>query len=344
MARFRSCLVSALVVIAIGSDECEVATLIQNQMLPTQSKISPVARDCVELAKNDCSFKVEAGQTLGCTFEHPSRLAHARWVRPGAKVLEVGARYGQATCAMSALLGITEADGTNKETGAKLVSADADPDIWEVLETNLAEHKCKAQIVKGTIGSKPYKLIRPENRHPELGNISGYGKFTVDVSDPRPGTIVPAHSVKSLNVTFDTLAIDCEGCFGHFFEERILRERPSVSQQSPGSREVWAEGVEGSVGLLSHSGAGYPPDRDRSSGYDRIACRYSHVAFWGGRCPGSIEQLHGGKGAMTRAERDPEEECRGYRLHRRYLQDTLQNRDSAAALTAEDLDFREALI
>lgn len=141
-------------------------------------------------------------------------------MRPGAKVLEVGTRYGQATCHLSALLGLTEADGTNKETGAKLVSADADPDIWEILATNLKEHKCNAQIVKGTIGSKLYKLIRPPNKHAKYGNVSGYGKFIVDVSDPRPWTLVPAHSVKSLNVTLDTLAIDCEGCFGHFLEEK----------------------------------------------------------------------------------------------------------------------------
>ena len=44
-------------------------------------------------------------------------------MRPGAKVLEVGARYGQVTCHLSKLLGLTEADGTNKETGAKLVTA-----------------------------------------------------------------------------------------------------------------------------------------------------------------------------------------------------------------------------
>ena len=126
-------------------------------------------------------------------------------MRPGAKVLEVGARDGQVTCHMSKLLGLTEADGTNKETGAKLVSADADPEIWDMLETNLAEHKCNAQVVKGTIGFKPYKVITPriaEQDRLEFGNISGYGKFTVDVSDPRPGTIVPAHSVKLLNVTF----------------------------------------------------------------------------------------------------------------------------------------------
>ena len=200
MARFRSCLVGA-----VGREDCDVATLIQNKMQPTQSTFAPAARDCVALAKDDCSFKTNAGQTFNCKFEAGSRLAHTKWVRPGAKVLEVGARDGQVTCHMSKLLGLTEADGTNKETGAKLVSADADPEIWDMLETNLAEHKCNAQVVKGTIGFKPYKVITPriaEQDRLEFGNISGYGKFTVDVSDPRPGTIVPAHSVKLLNVTF----------------------------------------------------------------------------------------------------------------------------------------------
>lgn len=50
MARFRSCLMSAFLVIAVGREDCDVATLIQNKMQPTQSTFSPVARDCVELS------------------------------------------------------------------------------------------------------------------------------------------------------------------------------------------------------------------------------------------------------------------------------------------------------
>eukprot|EP00435_Cladocopium_sp_Y103_P023460 s3915_g5.t1 len=223
MARFRSCLVTALVVMAVSGEDCDAAALIQSKMKPTQSTFPPVARDCVELVKDDCSFKTEAGQTLACELEHNSRLVHAAWVHPGAKVLEVGARYGQTTCQLSALLGLTGADGTNQETGAKLVSVDADPEIWEILETNLAEHKCKAQLVKGTIGSMPYKVIRPPLRYKD-DTLTGYGKFTVGLTDPHPGMIVPAHSVESLNVTFDTLAIDCEGCFAHFLEEKIVRK------------------------------------------------------------------------------------------------------------------------
>jgi len=41
----------------------------------------------------------------------------------------------------------------------------------------------------------------------------GCGNFTVDVDDSHGGTIVPAHSVKSVNVNFHILALDCARCF-----------------------------------------------------------------------------------------------------------------------------------
>lgn len=83
-------------------------------------------------------------------MEHASRLVHMR-VHPGARALEIGIRYSQTTCQLSTSLGLTGADGTNNETGAKLVSIDADPDVWGILEINLAEHKCNAQVVRGTM-------------------------------------------------------------------------------------------------------------------------------------------------------------------------------------------------
>lgn len=72
-------------------------------------------------------------------------------VHPGARALEIGIRYSQTTCQLSTSLGLTGADGTNNETGAKLVSIDADPDVWGILEINFAEHKCNAQVVRGTM-------------------------------------------------------------------------------------------------------------------------------------------------------------------------------------------------
>eukprot|EP00435_Cladocopium_sp_Y103_P049876 s1077_g15.t1 len=212
MAKFRALSMSALVAMTFGCEDCDSASLIQRK----DEKVSKIPyRNCPSLVKDDCSFLAEEGKRFECTYEHASRLVQAIWLRPGSKVLEVGARYGQATCQMARLLG-TGTDGINPETGARLVSVDADPVVWDLLEANLARHKCHAQVVRGTIGPKSYKLITPEIRKKAS---DGYSKFVVDVNDPRPGVTVPAHSVQSLNVPFDTLSIDCEGCFATFLEE-----------------------------------------------------------------------------------------------------------------------------
>lgn len=228
MAKFRVFVVKAFVVMAFGCEDCDMAALIQSKMQSTQSAFPPISRDCPALVKDDCSFKIEPGKKLQCSLEHASRLVHAMWVHPGAKVLEIGARYGQTTCQLSTLLGLTGADGTNNETGAKLVSVDADPDVWDILEANLAEHKCNAEVVRGTIGSKSYKLITARSASEEEATHIGYGNFIVDVGDPRPGTIVPAHSVKSLNVNFDTLALDCVRCSNVFWENPDLLKSLTV--------------------------------------------------------------------------------------------------------------------
>lgn len=215
MAKFRRLSMSALVAMTFGCEDCDSASLIQRKD-ETVPRIP--YRNCPSLIKDDCSFRAEKGKRFECTYEHASRLVQAMWLRPDAKVLEVGARYGQATCQMAKLLG-TGTDGINQETGARLVSADADPVVWDLLEANLAKHECHAQVVRGTIGPKSYKLITPEMQRKEAKARDGYSKFVVDVNDPRPGVTVPAHSVQSLNVPFDTLSIDCEGCFATFLEE-----------------------------------------------------------------------------------------------------------------------------
>ena len=72
------------------------------------------------------------------------------------KCLEVGARYGHASCQLAKVLGLNGTHGDAQ--GAKQVSVDADPLVWDILEKNLADHECDVQVVRGTIGSKSYKL------------------------------------------------------------------------------------------------------------------------------------------------------------------------------------------
>lgn len=231
MARFCALLV-AMATMAAGEDceTCDGAAMLQTQgKITTDSDESDSMRDCAALLENEeCDYAVEPKAQFHCEVEHASRMVYATWIQPGAKVLEVGARYGHATCMLSKVLGLDQKDGTAKlnsleagskqTSGAQLFSSDADPKIWDVLEGNLAKKGCGAQVVRGTVGSKSFKLVNPTWMKRDK-NATGYSAFTSDANDPRPGVVVPAHSVASLNVTFDTLAIDCEGCFKTFLKE-----------------------------------------------------------------------------------------------------------------------------
>ena len=164
------------------------------------------ARDCALLVEDDCSFDTEApNANFSCFIEHGSRLMYTTWIRQAARVLEVGARYGQTTCLISKVL--------NKEKGSMLFSSDADPAVWDVLEANLEKHNCDAQVIRGVVGKEDVKTLSAAR--------TGYGKHTSSPDDPAPGILVKAHSVPSLNTTFDTLAIDCEGCFADFLTENF---------------------------------------------------------------------------------------------------------------------------
>ena len=176
-----------------------------------------VVRDCEHLFEEDnCDFKVEQGRKFDCSMEQLSRFVFTLWLRPGAKVLEVGARYGHASCQLAKVLGLNGTHGDAQ--GAKQVSVDADPLVWDILEKNLADHECDVQVVRGTIGSKSYKLVSPQANSGTKGKEQ-YGSFVADLNDSHNGTVIPAHSVRSLNLNFDTLAIDCEGCFATFLDE-----------------------------------------------------------------------------------------------------------------------------
>ena len=176
-----------------------------------------VVRDCEHLFEEDnCDFKVEQGRKFDCKMEQLSRFVFTLWLRPGAKVLEVGARYGHSSCQLAKVLGLTGTHGDAQ--GAKQVSVDADPLVWDILEKNLADHECDVQVVRGTIGSKSYKLVSPQAISGTKGKEQ-YGSFVADLNDSHHGTVIPAHSVRSLNLNFDTLAVDCEGCFATFLDE-----------------------------------------------------------------------------------------------------------------------------
>jgi FkbM family methyltransferase len=122
----------------------------------------------------------------------------SQYIHHNAVVLELGARYGTVTCAISAKL-------ANKEA---LVTVEPDARVWQALEGNIARNNCKAHIVKGFISSTPMSL----SNH-------GYGSTSSRCSDSTISNVTLAEIQEKYSVQFDTLVADCEGFLEQFFDE-----------------------------------------------------------------------------------------------------------------------------
>jgi len=173
------------------------------------SQPSIIVPDIILSKKNEscgtcqCSFINRISLPANCDIEANSRLMAVKWIPKNATVLEVGARYGSVSCAISRILG---------ESG-KQVSMDADERVWEALELNRANLKCNFHIGKGLLGKHDGKIF--QNRYGTLastgssfnGNaVATVPHFTVDDLE------------KTYNLKFDTANFDCEGCFAPVLE------------------------------------------------------------------------------------------------------------------------------
>ena len=177
----------------------------------SKNELTTVVNQSCPLAFDDCDFFTEDKRLINCGIEHNSRLMYGKYIPPTASVLEIGARYGQTSCALSGLL---------RERG-KLTSVEADPRVWSALEENLSRKNCRFErfhVVKGVVG-----------RTPKIMDGGGYGAHTDTVNnseDLSPAEILrrrklraSPHPLETLDGPFDTLCIDCEGCFETFLSE-----------------------------------------------------------------------------------------------------------------------------
>jgi len=151
-------------------------------------------------------FVDENGAAIDITAQETTEQEIAKtFIEPDSVVLELGARYGTVSCVI------------NKRLSNPLNQVSVEPDrvVWSELETNRQNHSCLFHIVKGFISNKTMSL-----------DGTGYGMTGVfnEKSD------IPSYSLKNIEeqfgLRFDTLVIDCEGCF-----ENFLDENPQLLQQ-----------------------------------------------------------------------------------------------------------------
>ena len=146
-------------------------------------------------------FYNELGQLIDHrNIESVEQHQATMYIPTDAVVLELGARYGTVTCAISAKL-------KNKDA---LVSVEPDARVWQSLESNVEKNNCRAHIVKGFISSKSMILTRLETSHATtsiISETSTIASYTLDEIQTKYG------------LTFNTLIADCEGFLEQFFEE-----------------------------------------------------------------------------------------------------------------------------
>jgi len=193
--------------------ECPSDNKPQNTMSLLQTKLqtTPTLVDFSKESSTPCVLN-ERGMDSYCHIETNSRDMVRKWLPSHATVLEVGARYGSVSCVIAAM---------QKQSG-KVVSVEPDFKIWDTLDNNLKKYACQVNVLKGVVGTTAVEVE-------EIG-YSGFGTQSHAAGSKVTATTAPAHSLtqveKDFNMHFDTLIVDCEGCF-----TTLLRENPKLPQQ-----------------------------------------------------------------------------------------------------------------
>ena len=147
-----------------------------------------------------CSFVSESAEkSVFCAQEVAEHTLVKRWIPRDATVLEMGARYGTTSCAISRALG----------NSGKQVAVEPDERVWNAISQNRATHNCNFILHRGIVGGGGYVLSGLQygkRAHREKG-ISGIPHLTM------------AEAERVYGLRFDTLLIDCEGCVNSFLKE-----------------------------------------------------------------------------------------------------------------------------
>jgi len=200
-----------------SSDSCkDQTTLLQSHVRMHEEPVAspPAVVDFSKESSTPCVLNELGAFAEPCGIEANSRDMVRKWLPANATVLEVGARYGSVSCVIAAM----------QQQSGKAVSVEPDFKVWDALDNNLKTYACQVNVLKGVLGTTPVVIE-------ELGT-GGFGTRTQATGSKvkTPSRIVPAHSLtqveKDFNMHFDTLVIDCEGCF-----PTLLRENPNILQQ-----------------------------------------------------------------------------------------------------------------
>lgn len=125
-------------------------------------------------------------------------------------VLELGARYGTSSCAIAHHIDRKDA----------IVSVEADPSVSPATARNLRENNCSNHLIRGVVATRP--MVRSKRR-----NGSGYTNYfevlhadgkqaAAAIANESSIAYTPTQLERTYGVRFDSMVVDCEGCFDAF--------------------------------------------------------------------------------------------------------------------------------
>jgi FkbM family methyltransferase len=216
----------------MNSNEGRSMTAKENERRKASSSSHSSKEDTVP-----CTFKGKAGDSHGnnkgdgsvadCQRELMVHELVYKYIQSSDVVLEIGARYGTTSSAIAYQL----------QNSGKQVSVEPDSTVWSYLEENRRSHFCNYWIYHGAISDIPYTISYQgyETRtFPDL--ISSSSSSSVSPSDTsnssstsssssEPAAVasfMSMHQLQSLlNLQFNVLVIDCEGCLSHLLPGSI---------------------------------------------------------------------------------------------------------------------------
>lgn len=126
-----------------------------------------------------------------------------QYIKENDVVFELGARYGSVSCVINSKL--------NCKTNQVVV--EPDERVWDALERNKKENKCKFHIIKGFVSNRKLGLTNLDYWY------GGYGA-TYDVQeDSKIPCYTMAEIEEKYNLKYNVLVADCEGFLEIFFDE-----------------------------------------------------------------------------------------------------------------------------
>jgi FkbM family methyltransferase len=152
------------------------------------------------------SFLTRDGTDVDMDFEKEEQLLIRTYIPSDAVVLEMGARYGTASFAISEVL----------DDPSRHVAVEPDSTVIEALTGNRDRNGGKFHIFEGVVSKYGYKIdvnVVPDYKYYD------YGTYTKPSDEPTVNNLAFNEIENKYNLKFDCIVADCEGFFYDFVKE-----------------------------------------------------------------------------------------------------------------------------